>query len=86
MPLLEFVKTEPKKSKGEGFMILYSRQDCPLCTVAKTKLNLAGIEYEVCFNLEDLEALGIDTLPVLKTDDNQLLSFKEIIEFTKEEA
>lgn len=67
-------------------MVLYSRQDCPLCTVAKTKLNLAGIEYDICSNVEEMEALGIDSLPVLKTDDNQLLSFKEIIKLTEKEV
>lgn len=67
-------------------MILYSRQDCPLCTVAKTKLNLAGIEYQICSDIKKMETLGIDSLPALKIDDNQLLSFKEIIKFAEKEV
>lgn len=67
-------------------MVLYSRPDCPLCNVAKTKLNLAGFEYEICSNTEEMEKLGIDSLPVLKTNDNQLLFFKEIIKLVEKEV
>lgn len=62
-------------------MILYTKQDCPLCSVAKVKLNLAGIKYDVSMNEEEMEKLNIDSLPVLKLDSGMLLGFKEILQY-----
>lgn len=62
-------------------MILYSKEDCPLCSVVKIKLNTAGIKYEVCQNLEKIKEQNIDMLPVLQLDDGMKLNFQEIIEY-----
>ena len=62
-------------------MILYSKEDCPLCSVAKIKLNTAGIKYEVCQNLEKIKEQNIDMLPVLQLDDGMKLNFQEIIKY-----
>lgn len=62
-------------------MILFSKQDCPLCSVAKIKLNNADIQYNVCEDENKMKELGITMLPVLQLDSGQKLSFQEIIEY-----
>lgn len=65
-------------------MILYSTSTCPKCKVVKMKLDKAGIKYEVNDNIEDMEALGIKSIPMLQKDGS-LLDFNQIIQFIKQE-
>lgn len=65
-------------------MTLYTKLDCPLCSVVKLKLDKANIKYDLSLDEKEMEELGIDMLPVLKTDDGKLLSFKEIIGYIGE--
>ena len=55
-------------------VILYST-GCPKCNVLKQKLDMAGIDYEVETDMSTLIDLGIDTVPILKVD-NDYKSFK----------
>ena len=63
-------------------MILYSTATCPKCKVVKMKLDKAGIHYEVNENIEQMEALGIRSLPMAQIE-GQLLDFPEIIAYLK---
>ena len=45
--------------------ILYTT-NCPRCTVLESKLNSKGIEYEMVYDINEMEQLGIQTAPVLK--------------------
>ena len=56
-------------------IILYST-GCPKCEVLKKKLKAKNIEYVENNNVEDMETLGIDQVPVLSVDGN-LMSFAE---------
>lgn len=67
-------------------MILYTKSECPLCTVTKIKLNAQGIDFDICTDEAEMEKLGIDRLPVLKTDNDELLDFSEIMKRLKEET
>ena len=62
-------------------MTLYTKTDCPLCRVAKIKLGAAGVEYTNCSDINKMEELGIDQLPVLVLDDNTQLNFKQIVDY-----
>ena len=62
-------------------MILYTKLDCPLCNVAKIKLNATGIDYTISMNEEEMDKLNIDRVPVLQLDDGMLLGFQEIIKY-----
>lgn len=64
-------------------MVLYTKKECPLCTVAKLKLNNAGIVYEMCTDEATMESLGIDQLPVLILDDGTHLAFKQIVDYAE---
>lgn len=56
-------------------IILHST-GCPKCEVLKKKLKAKNIEYVENNNIEDMESLGIDQVPVLSVDGN-LMSFAE---------
>ena len=61
-------------------MILYTKPDCPLCTVVKVKLNAKEIDYTISMNEEEMDKLNIDRVPVLQLDNGMLLDFKEILQ------
>ena len=56
-------------------IILYST-GCPKCEVLKKKLKAKNIEYVEHNNVDDMESLGIDQVPVLSVDGS-LMSFAE---------
>lgn len=56
---------------------LYSTY-CPRCKVLETKLNQKGIEFKIVENIEEMEKLGIQSVPMLKIDDN-IMNFTEAI-------
>lgn len=64
---------------------LYSTH-CPKCKVVEKKLEQAGIQYELIDArenqevLDELMALGVRQMPVLKVND-ELLGFSEIIKW-----
>ena len=70
--------------KGEIKMILYTKTDCPLCTVTKVKMTAQNIDFDINTDEEEMDKLGIDRLPVLKTDNGELLEFSEIMKRLKE--
>ena len=76
--------TTKSSRKGETQMILYIKSECPLCTVTKVKLNAKNIFFNICTDENEMDKLGIDRLPVLKTDNGELLEFSEIMKRLKE--
>lgn len=63
-------------------LILYST-GCPKCNVLKKKLNNAGIKYKEVNDVNEMEKLGIDSVPMLKVN-NKLLSFIEAVNYINE--
>ena len=61
---------------------VYSSSTCPKCKVLKMKLDKAGIEYQVNENIEEMNAIGIKTIPMMQVDD-QLLDFGEAVKYVK---
>lgn len=56
-------------------VVLYST-GCPKCEVLKKKLAAKGINYTENSSVDEMLALGITQVPVLKIDD-KLMSFAE---------
>lgn len=52
---------------------LYST-NCPKCKVLEAKMNEAGIQYEVCTNVDEMIARGMTSAPMLEVDGD-LLNF-----------
>lgn len=67
-------------------MVLYTKSNCPLCAVAKIKMQEQEIDFDICTDEKEMDELGIDRLPVLKTDNGELLDFSEIMKRLKEET
>lgn len=51
--------------------ILYTTH-CPKCTVIEKKLQRAGIEYDICEDIEVMESKGFTQLPVLEVNEKVL--------------
>jgi glutaredoxin len=64
--------------KGGYQMITLYSTHCPRCKVLETKLNQKGIEFKIVENIEEMEKLGIQSVPMLKIDDN-IMNFTEAI-------
>ena len=62
-------------------MILYSSSTCPKCKVLKMKLDKANVAYDTNQNMEDMEKLGIKSLPYLQLDDGTLLDFGAAVKY-----
>lgn len=56
---------------------------CPQCKVLKSKLDTAGMNYEVVDDIDLMRQLGIASAPVLEVD-GQYLTFAKAIEWVKE--
>lgn len=63
-------------------IILYST-GCPKCNVLKKKLAAKNIQYSENNDTEQMEALGIDTVPVLSVDGN-LMDFQKAAAWVNE--
>ena len=50
-------------------VILYTTH-CPMCSVLETKLKQKNIEYEEITDVELMENMNIDRVPVLSVDGN----------------
>lgn len=62
---------------------LYST-GCPKCKVLEKKLQDKGISYGIKSDIEEMTALGITQVPVLKVND-KLLQFKEAVDWVNKQ-
>ena len=62
---------------------IYTTATCPRCKVLKLKLDQKGIAYEECLDEDRMQALGIQSVPVLSVDD-RLLDFSEAVQYINE--
>lgn len=63
---------------------LYSTH-CPQCNTLEIKLNRAGIEYEICDDIEEMRAKGFKAAPVLETEDG-IFNFVNAIKWVNSKA
>ena len=58
---------------------LYSLKGCPLCDHAKEVLTAKHISFEQIMDAEAIAAKGFTHVPVLETEDGNLLSGRSLI-------
>lgn len=58
---------------------LYSTH-CPQCNALETKLQRAGIEYEICDDREVMLARGFKAAPILETEEG-VMNFSQAIKW-----
>ena len=66
----------------EERIILYST-GCPKCDILKRKLEDKGVAYAENQDTDEMEALGIEFVPVLRMGD-RLMSFAEAIRWVNQ--
>ena len=64
-------------------MIVYSNSSCPKCKVLKMKMDKANLTYYVNENVEEMQELGIKSLPYLQLEDGTLLDFGAAVKHIK---
>jgi glutaredoxin len=64
--------------KGGYQMITLYSTHCPKCKVLATKLQQKNVEYQENTDIDEMEKLGIMSVPMLMVD-NQLMNFTEAI-------
>lgn len=52
---------------------LYTSDTCGICRMVKMKLEKKGIQYKNEKNIDDLIAMGIQRLPVMKLEDGTMM-------------
>lgn len=63
--------------------ILYTTH-CPKCDILMAKLNEKQIPYTICEDIVTMKALGITTVPVLKTN-GAYMEFKAAVTWVNEQ-
>lgn len=62
-------------------MKLYSLKGCPMCDHAKEVLAKKNIPFEQVMDADLMTAKGITHVPVLETEDGNLLSGRSLIQY-----
>lgn len=60
---------------------LYSLKGCPMCDHAKEVLTAKHIPFEQIMDADVLIAKGISHVPVLETEDGNLLAGKYLVQY-----
>ena len=60
---------------------LYSLKNCPMCNYAKQLMAQKNISYEQITDVDVMSAKGIAHVPVLETEDGNLLTGKALIQY-----
>lgn len=60
---------------------LYSLKGCPMCDHAKEVLTAKHIPFEQIMDGDEIRRKGISHVPVLETEDGNLLSGKSLIQY-----
>ena len=58
---------------------LYSTH-CPQCNTLEIKLDRAGIEYEICDDVELMKKMGFQAAPILETPDG-VFNFSQAVKW-----
>ncbi len=54
---------------------IYTTDTCPRCKVLKTKMDAKGIPYESITDVDEIQRLGIMSVPYMQVDDGELMDF-----------
>ena len=57
---------------------------CPQCKVLEKKLQMAGIEFTICDDMEVMNKLGMKSAPGMQVNCGPLMNFKEALTWIKE--
>lgn len=61
--------------------IIFYSTNCPKCNVLKSKLDSKGLTYTVNNDTKEMLALGLQSAPALKVDDQPIMEFFEAVKW-----
>lgn len=61
----------------EGNIIFYTT-GCSRCAILKKKLDAANVPYEICSDVDEMQALGLSEAPALAAD-GKLMGFGDAV-------
>lgn len=65
------------------YIVVYSTH-CPQCKVLEKKLQLAGINFDVIDDVNEMNKLGLKSAPAMQVNAGPIMNFKEAIAWVKE--
>ena len=66
-------------------IVVYSTH-CPQCKVLEKKLQMAGIEFTICDDMDKMNEMGMKSAPGLQVDGGSVMNFKDAMTWLKERA
>jgi len=65
---------------------IYTTDTCPRCKVLKVKMDAKGIPYESITDVDEIQRLGIMSVPYMQIDDGELMDFATANAWINEQA
>lgn len=67
------------------YIVVYSTH-CPQCKILEKKLQLAGLDFTVVDDEEQMRKMGMKSAPGLQVNCGPIMNFKEAIAWVKEKT
>ncbi len=64
-------------------MITFYSTNCPKCKVLATKLDQAGVKYNINTDLNVMLSKGIKSAPVIEMENGKLLDFSQALAWVR---
>ena len=65
---------------------IYTTDTCPRCKVLKVKMDAKGIPYESITDVDEIQRLGIMSVPYMQINDGELMDFATANAWINEQA
>lgn len=64
-------------------MITFYSTNCPKCKVLSTKLNQAGVKYNINTDINTMLSKGIKSAPALEMEDGRIMDFSQALAWVR---
>lgn len=64
-------------------MITFYSTNCPKCKVLSTKLDQAGVKYNINTNINTMLSKGIKSAPALEMEDGRIMDFSQALAWVR---
>ena len=65
------------------YIVVYSTH-CPQCRVLEKKLEMAGFQFSIVDDVDEMSKLGMKSAPGLQVNCGPIMNFKEALDWIKE--
>ena len=64
-------------------MITFYSTNCPKCKVLSTKLDRAGVKYNINTDINTMLSKGIKSAPALEMEDGRIMDFSQALAWVR---